>query len=112
MSRTFHSTDGLYFTRNDDGSVTITKTDDQPIAEDESNVLFKQTLDAGSWVSAVLTMTHFNERSGDFDIWLRHHKGEEDILAQSEDIPFGIPASPIDEQRVAEALANYRDIIL
>lgn len=76
----FHSKDGLFFTRQDDGSVTITKTDGKPVAEG-GKVLFEQTLDAGTWVSAVLTMSAFNERSGDFHIWKRHHTGEEDILA-------------------------------
>lgn len=76
----FHSTDGLFFTRNDDGSVTMTKTDGKSVA-DGGNVLFEQRLDAGTWVSAVLAMSAFNERPGDFHAWLRHHKGEEDMLA-------------------------------
>lgn len=79
----FHSKDGLYFTRKDDGSVTITKTDGKPISEDWK-ILFEQTVDAGTWASIVLAMSAFDERPGDFQIWMRHHQGEEDILRREE----------------------------
>ncbi len=50
----FHSRDGLFFKREDNGDVTITKTSDgkEPDAF-PGNVLFTQTLEAGSWASAV-----------------------------------------------------------
>lgn len=56
----FHSSDGLFFRRNDDKSVTIIKTTDtkQP---DGSNVLFEQTLDDGVWCSAVCSVSHAGE---------------------------------------------------
>ena len=75
----FHVKDGLFFKRNDDGSVTIIKTSDgrEPT---ESNVSFSETLDDGSWCSVVLSMSSFGERPGDWHAWMRHHKGEEDLL--------------------------------
>lgn len=75
----FHSNNGLFFTRNDDGSVTITKTDGKAVA-DGGNVIFEQTLDDGTWASTVLSMTAFSERPGDWHAFMRHHKGVEDIL--------------------------------
>lgn len=76
----FHDKDGLFFKRNDDGSVTITKTSDgkEPSAD---NVIFTQVVDEGPWCSVVLSMTAFNERPGDWGAWMKHHKGEEDLLA-------------------------------
>ncbi len=76
----FHATDGLFFTRNNNGSVTITKTDGKSEV-DGGTVFFKQSLDAGGWISAVLSMSAFGERPGDFYAWMRHHHGKEDILA-------------------------------
>ncbi len=46
----FHSENGLFFSRNEDGSVTITKYKD---ANPESEVEFTQTLPDGVWCSAV-----------------------------------------------------------
>lgn len=76
----FHSSDGLFFQRNDDGAVTIIKTSDAK-EPGPSNVMFTQTLNDGAWVSAVLTMTAFNERPGDWHAFMKHHNGTEDILA-------------------------------
>lgn len=75
----FHVKDGLFFKRNDNGSVTIVKTADGK-EPGESNVSFTETMDDGSWCSTVLTMSAFNERPGDWHAWMRHHKGEEDLL--------------------------------
>ena len=76
----FHTSHGLYFTRNEDRSVTITKTDGRAVA-DGGKVLFEQTIDEGSWVSVVLSMTAWSERPGDWGAWLLHHRGAEDVLA-------------------------------
>ena len=78
----FHTSDGLYFLRNEDGNVTILKTGDgkEPIVPEYSNVSFSQTLDASSWSSVVLSMSSFSERPGDWDAWMRHHAGVEDLL--------------------------------
>jgi len=57
----FHVKDGLFFKRNDDGSVTVLKTSDGKEPTD-SNVSFTETLDDGSWCSAVLSMSAFSER--------------------------------------------------
>jgi hypothetical protein len=54
----FHSNDGLFFKREENGAVTITKTTDgKDPAEDASNVEFTQTLDDGTWASAVCTVS-------------------------------------------------------
>ena len=75
----FHAADSLYFQRDEKGNVTITKTDGN--APDEGgNVLFSQTIDAGIWASAVLSMTHFSERPGDWHAWMDHHNGKRYIL--------------------------------
>jgi hypothetical protein len=81
----FHTQDGLYFRRNEDGSVTILKTNDgkEPLTNvppEDSNIAFSQTLDAGSWCSVVLSMTAFSERPGDWHAWMKHHCGKEDLL--------------------------------
>lgn len=76
----FHDKDGLFFKRNDNGSVTITKTLDgkEPTGK---NIAFVQVVDEGPWCSVVLTMSAFNERPGDWHAYMKHHKGEEDLLA-------------------------------
>lgn len=78
----FHVSDGLYFRRNEDASVTVLKTSDglPPNAPENDNVSFAATLDDGSWCSVVLSMSAFSERPGDWHAWMRHHKGEEDLL--------------------------------
>ena len=79
-----HVSDGLFFRRNEDGSVTVLKTNDErepaDVSPEDSNVVFAQTMDAGSWCSVVLTMSAFSERPGDWHAWMRHHSGEEDLL--------------------------------
>ena len=79
----FHSQDGLYFRRNDDGSVTIIKTTNgrEPSSPpDDANIAFTQTVDAGTWCSIVLSMSAFSERPGDWGAWMKHHDGSEDLL--------------------------------
>lgn len=75
----FHVKDGLFFRRNDDHSVTIIKTTDgkEPAG---LNVEFSETVDDGSWCSVVLSASAFGERPGDWHAWMRHHKGDEDLL--------------------------------
>jgi hypothetical protein len=89
----FHDKDGLFFDRNHDGSVTIIKTTDgkEPsfptppdfppeFGREEGNLAFSVTIDEGPWCSIVLSMSAFSERPGDWHAWMRHHKGEEDLL--------------------------------
>jgi hypothetical protein len=75
----FHVSDGLYFIRKENGSVTIVQTTDgkEPV---ENNIKFRRNIDDGSWCSVVLSMTDFSERPGDWSAWMRHHKGKEDLL--------------------------------
>jgi hypothetical protein len=76
----FHVSDGVFFRRNSDGSVAIFETTDgkEPGAD---NIRFTHEILAGPWVSVVLTMSQFNERPGDWHAWMKHHMGEEDLLA-------------------------------
>jgi hypothetical protein len=54
----FHSNDGLFFKREGNGAVTITKTTDgKTPAEDGSNAVFSQTIDDGAWCSAVCSVS-------------------------------------------------------
>lgn len=75
----FHVKDGLFFKRNDDRSVIVIKTNDGKEPTDH-NVSFTVKVDEGIWCSLVLTMSAFSERPGDWHAWMRHHKGEEDLL--------------------------------
>ena len=96
----FHVKDGLYFTRDlhessaEKGCVTIIQTTDGkepcfPTPPDfpaefgrvKGNIAYQVKIDEGSWCSIVLSMTEFSERQGDWHAWMRHHKGEEDLLA-------------------------------
>jgi hypothetical protein len=75
----------LFIRRNEDGSVTVLKTNDgkEPLTDvppEDTNVAFAQTLDDGSWCSVVLSMSAFSERPGDWYAWMKHHKGEVDLL--------------------------------
>ena len=79
MKSQFHVGDGLYFCRLDNGSVRIIKKADGMA---NSPVVFSVDIDDGGWVSAVLTMTQFNERPGDFHRWMDHHHGRVDVLDQ------------------------------
>lgn len=76
-NRRYHSQDGLFFERLPNGYVRITKTIE---AKDGSPISFEQTLDDGTWCSAVLTMTVHNERGGDWGVWMAHHAGRLDAL--------------------------------
>lgn len=65
----FHSQNGLYFVRGGGSSaptsVTIINTDDgKSPREDFGNVLFAQTLDDGTWCSAVCTVSLAGEADG------------------------------------------------
>lgn len=75
----FHESNGVFFKRHDDGSVTITKTKDGKHPT-ENNIEFQHTIDDGPWCSVVLSMSAFSERPGDWQAWMKHHKGQEDLL--------------------------------
>ncbi len=57
----FHVSNGLFFKREENGSVTILKTDGKEPANDGSNVAFQETLDENVWCSAVATVSAGNE---------------------------------------------------
>jgi hypothetical protein len=84
MTVTTDAADGLYFRRNEDGSVTILKTSDgkepNDAAPEDTNVIFAQTIAEGPWISTLLNMTVFGERPGDWNAWLMHHRGEKDVI--------------------------------
>jgi|WetSurMetagenome_2_1015567.scaffolds.fasta_scaffold08818_10 hypothetical protein len=74
----FHLANGLYFRQESNGDVTIIKRSSGLV---DAPILFEQTCDEGGWVSAVLSMTAFSERSGDFPAFEKHHLGKADLFA-------------------------------
>ena len=74
-----HVSDGLFFDREENGNVTLTKTDGKS-PKDGGRVIFTQTFDAGHWASIILSMSSFGERPGDWHAWIAHHNGTQDIL--------------------------------
>lgn len=77
--RWFSVSDGLFFVRQKDGAVRIVKTDGK-LPEDGGHISFDAQIDDGSWASAVLTMSEFNERPGDWYVWMDHHHGRRDAI--------------------------------
>ena len=73
----FHSQDGLWFSREENGSVRITKFES---GHNDAPLLFEQVLDDGTWCSIVLTMSAFSERPNDWYCWMEHHQGKRDLL--------------------------------
>jgi len=59
----FHTQEGLYFTRNEDGSVTITKTE---TGHTDSKILFQQTVDENIWCSVIASMSACGEGDNRF----------------------------------------------
>jgi len=59
----FHALDGLYFTRGEDGSVTVAITESALV---ESPVLRSFTLDVDSFASVVASMSARGEENGGF----------------------------------------------
>lgn len=78
----YHASDGLYFSRETSGDVTISQRLRR--AEDgEEELVFLQRVDAGHWASAVLSMSAHGERPGDWTAWMEHHKGLDDIFEKN-----------------------------
>lgn len=85
-SRCFHATGNLYFQQCEQGAVRIAATNDgKPPMPDGSNCIFDRTVDSGTWGSAVLTMSVYNERPNDWERFMAHHTGRIDMFT-------GIPA--------------------
>ena len=81
IDRRFHVNHGLYFERLSAGGVRLVRTDG-PAPDAGGVVLFEQVIDDGIWGSLVLTMSHFNERPGDWHPFMDHHHGRRDLLAE------------------------------
>lgn len=64
-SRGFHSTDGLFFKRNEDGSVTI-RAEDPPWEDGHGQLVKTVTLPADSWASAVASVCAQGENATTF----------------------------------------------
>jgi hypothetical protein len=62
----FHSQDGLYFGRLEDGSVWICKCSDNQ-TPNEGNITFQTTLPVSAWGSVVSTVSLKGET---YDTWL------------------------------------------
>jgi len=69
----FHYKDGLYFERNDDHSVTITKMKYNNITETE--VLFQVTIDENGWASIIASVSKDGEENLRFYKALEWHNG-------------------------------------
>lgn len=68
----FHANDGLFFDRNDDGSVTVSVADGFGADPRES-----VTVDPGTWASAVASVSHRGEDGPTWREALRFHQGDE-----------------------------------
>ena len=71
----FHYKDGLFFERQDDGSVNIIKTSDQkePTAD---NVVFRTSVDSNGWASVVASVSKGGEENGRYYEALAFHNEE------------------------------------
>jgi len=61
----FHTKNGLYFNRNDDGSVTIIKNYN---AIPDSRKIFEEIIDADTWASVIASMSKSGEGDNRFYI--------------------------------------------
>lgn len=68
----------LFFARLWDGNVVIVTTDGRKPSE--GGVRSQTVIDAVSWASVVLTMSAFNERPGDWHVFMAHHDGRRDLM--------------------------------
>lgn len=73
----FHTQEGLYFSRNEDGSVTITKTE---TANTDSKILFQQTVDENTWCSVIASMSKDGEGDNRFYIAKVFHESDNNGL--------------------------------
>ena len=70
----FHASEGVMFTRADNGDVVVYRDE-----QEGRRVLLR--CDAGIWVSAVLSLSAWGERPGDWQAMSAHHMGRMDVLA-------------------------------
>jgi hypothetical protein len=71
----FHYKDGIYFERLADGSVHIFRR-----LKDGDPKQSLVTVDPDGWASAVLSVSAYGERPGDWHAFVAHHKGHKDML--------------------------------
>lgn len=69
----FHVVDGLYFQKLKDGAVRVLKTAG---GQEDSPVIFDQTLEASQWASVIATMSYLGEEDGGFYHAMHYHTGE------------------------------------
>jgi hypothetical protein len=62
----FHSKNGLFFDRNQDGSVKIVVTKGKFPLDAPDEILYQQSLDADTWASVVSTVSKEGETSETF----------------------------------------------
>lgn len=84
MLNWYYSGNGIFFVRIPDGRVRIVKTDGPRPDQPGVRLILDITIDDGIWASAVLSMSVFGERSGDWHKFMDHHHGRKDMLAQPE----------------------------
>jgi hypothetical protein len=71
----FHINNGVHVHRNEDGGVTLYRE----VPGRELEVLVR--MEAGVWCSAVLSVSAFGDRPGDWGAIMAHHQGRKDMLA-------------------------------
>lgn len=71
MQKGFHYKDGLWFKRNQDCSVTITQM--KTAQADETEILFKTTIDDNGWASIISSVSKQGEADGRFYRALEWH---------------------------------------
>ncbi len=71
MQQGFHYKEGLFFKRNTDNSVTVTKM--KTAQADETEKLFEATIDENGWASIIASVSKRGEGDGRFYKALEWH---------------------------------------
>lgn len=86
MKDGFHTQDGLFFKKNEDSSVTISKYKTGHI---DADIVFEQTLNSDTWESTISSMSKLGEgatpkfdRSIQFAEWIRKNRWRPDEEAK------------------------------
>lgn len=75
--RDFHTEDGLFFERNEDGSVTVRKYES---AHQDAELVTEQIIPGDIWCSVISSMSKHGESDGRFYVAKIFHEGSTDGL--------------------------------
>ena len=76
MNYGFHSKNGLFFQRDEEGNVIVRKVTG-------GRVMFKETLDANSWASVICSVSSRGENADNFQIAKSFHMGGPPLFASN-----------------------------